>query len=294
MGVQNQIGGAEMDRQRIRDLLDRKKSESPVMIAAHRGASGGNIIENTCCGFECALKNGADILELDVVRSTDGKLYVFHDGNEHRLLGIEENIKTLSSDQIEKLTYYNPSRKMTGFKVERFEKVLSHFKGREVLMNVDRAWKIWPDVLEAVRKYDMWRQVIIKSPVQRTYLDVLKDYPEPVMYMAIVENEEHLRILKEYPTVNLVAMEMIFLTEQDSHIAPQRIERYHEDGLLLWVNALRLHDEWNRSAHHDDNVAILEDMDRGWGWLADYGFDIIQTDWPLLMRNYLNGKGVHS
>ena len=31
--------------------------------------------------------------------------------------------------------------------------------------------------------------------------------------------------------------------------------------------------------------------DAGWGKLADMGFDIIQTDWPGLVYNYLNETG---
>ena len=26
-------------------------------------------------------------------------------------------------------------------------------------------------------------------------------------------------------------------------------------------------------------------------WLADKGFDFIQTDWPLMVKMYLEGKG---
>ena len=38
-----------------------------VMIAAHRGTSGANIIQNTIGAYENALLHGADILEMDVI-----------------------------------------------------------------------------------------------------------------------------------------------------------------------------------------------------------------------------------
>jgi glycerophosphoryl diester phosphodiesterase len=28
-------------------------------------------------------------------------------------------------------------------------------------------------------------------------------------------------------------------------------------------------------------------MDKGWGWLSDKGFDFIQTDWPMMLIDYL-------
>ena len=34
----------------------------------------------------------------------------------------------------------------------------------------------------------------------------------------------------------------------------------------------------------------MGDPDNGWGWIADKGFDIIQTDWSLPLRQYLDGR----
>ncbi|MEQ7124313.1 glycerophosphodiester phosphodiesterase family protein [Actinopolymorpha sp. B11F2] len=53
------------------------------MIAAHRGASG-DAPENTSAAFEEALAQGADVIELDVRRTADGELVVFHDANLRR------------------------------------------------------------------------------------------------------------------------------------------------------------------------------------------------------------------
>ena len=52
------------------------------LIAAHRGVCGGNIPCNTIQAFDIALRQGADIIELDVTRSSDGKMFVFHPGKE--------------------------------------------------------------------------------------------------------------------------------------------------------------------------------------------------------------------
>ena len=49
-----------------------------ALIAAHRGASGGNIPCNTLAAYEIALRQGADIVEIDVAISAEGGHYVFH------------------------------------------------------------------------------------------------------------------------------------------------------------------------------------------------------------------------
>ena len=57
-------------------LFDRLKKQK-VLLAAHRGTCGGNIIQNTIGAYENALLHGADIIEVDVVKSTDGKFLLF-------------------------------------------------------------------------------------------------------------------------------------------------------------------------------------------------------------------------
>ena len=60
----------------------REKAKKHILIAAHRGTAGGNLPCNTLAAYEAALRQGADIVELDVSRSADGELFVFHPGME--------------------------------------------------------------------------------------------------------------------------------------------------------------------------------------------------------------------
>ena len=58
------------------------RKKTGVLVAAHRGTSGGNIPPNSIAAFDIALKEGADILEMDLFQSIDGELFVFHTGME--------------------------------------------------------------------------------------------------------------------------------------------------------------------------------------------------------------------
>ena len=49
-----------------------------TLVIAHRGASA-YASENTLRAFELAVRQGADMCELDVQRTADGVLVVFHD-----------------------------------------------------------------------------------------------------------------------------------------------------------------------------------------------------------------------
>ena len=57
-----------------------RDARQKTLLVAHRGISGGNIPCNTIAAFDAALADGADMIELDVSRSLDGTLYVFHGG----------------------------------------------------------------------------------------------------------------------------------------------------------------------------------------------------------------------
>ena len=58
------------------------RKKTGVLVAAHRGTSGGNIPPNSIAAFDIALKEGADILEMDLFQSIDGELFVFHEDPE--------------------------------------------------------------------------------------------------------------------------------------------------------------------------------------------------------------------
>lgn len=51
----------------------------PPSVIAHRGAWGSGVPENSLAAFERAIDLGADMIELDVRRTRDGELAIFHD-----------------------------------------------------------------------------------------------------------------------------------------------------------------------------------------------------------------------
>ncbi|MGG3309927.1 glycerophosphodiester phosphodiesterase family protein [Paenibacillus lautus] len=273
----------------INHLLQRKLDAHGVLIAVHRGSSGGNIIENTIPAYKVALKQGGDMLEVDVVKSTDGKLYTFHDGQERKLLHRTENIKTMSSQEIESLTYFNSIYHQTSYKVETLKDVLSYFKG-DTLINIDRGWDIWPEVLELLDQSDMTDQILLKGPVTEEHLQFLNDYPTKYMFMPIVHTMEQIDTVLQYPHINLVGMELIADTEAHPLFQDEVIERLHNLNLFVWANAINLDDVTMLFARLDDDTSLMQSPDHGWGRLIDKKIDVIQTDWPALLSAYRTKK----
>ena len=73
------------------------------LIVAHRGVSGGNIPCNTLAAYEVALRQGADMIEIDVEMSADGKLFIFHPGMEPVHLWCAERLPYMTAEEIREL-----------------------------------------------------------------------------------------------------------------------------------------------------------------------------------------------
>jgi glycerophosphoryl diester phosphodiesterase len=273
----------------INALLNQKLDKYGVLIAVHRGSSGGNIIENTLPAMKAAIQRKGDIVEIDVSKSTDGVFYVFHDGAEMRLLDESVNIKSMDSGKIESLRYINGIGEKTKYKVERLVDVLSYIKGN-VLVNLDRSWDYWPDLLPVLDKEDMLNQILLKSPVKDKVLKVLNEHENKYMYMPIIHTEEDIDRVLEYQNINVVGMELIADSMSHPLYKDEIILELINRNLFVWANAINLNDEIHLFAEFDDNTSIIECPDKGWGELIEKQIGVIQTDWPDLLAEYRNQK----
>lgn len=261
-------------------------SQGRVLVAAHRGSWGGSIFPNTIPAFENALVQGADIIEMDVVKSIDGEFFVINDEQLPSVLDLHQDIRSLTAGQFRALHYLSYTfRRPQHETVNSLDEVLEHFKGR-CLINIDRAWFSWNDLFPVLKRHDMFEQIVLKARPSDTLLGQLEASGLPIMYMPIIKTIEEMEIVDRY-RLRKVAVEIVFDKESNGVVQPEFLSGLHKQGLVLWVNTLTLTDDIVLCAGHDDRHAILEGRDRHWGWLVQRGFDVFQTDWPLLLRQYL-------
>jgi len=69
-------------------------SVKPFAIVGHRGA-GGLALENTLQAVEQGIRSGADIVEVDVRLTRDGRVVVFHDEDLSRITGVNVRINSV-------------------------------------------------------------------------------------------------------------------------------------------------------------------------------------------------------
>ena len=108
-----------------------------VMIVAHRGTCGGNIPCNTLTACEIALKQGADMLEVDISCSADGKLFLFHPLKETAHLTKPLLLGALPYSVIKKLHYTNFDNTKTQFTIADFDDATDLFESRVNLKRED-------------------------------------------------------------------------------------------------------------------------------------------------------------
>ena len=272
------------NNQPLRDQVGKKG----FLIAAHRGTCGGNVVQNTCLAYENALLHGADMIEVDAAMTTDGVFFAFHNGEEPLELGVEQDIRTMTSEEVEQMETLNCLREKRGQKVERLEYVLERFRGR-CLINIDRSWFYWKEIIAFLERMNMNDQILLKSGAEESLLGQLEESGSSLMYMPIMKTIEEWEAVTRHH-VNVAAAELIFQDLDSPFIRPEFIAGLKKAGIAPWVNAIDLNSSIVLSGGLSDNLAIREGFDKAWGKLMELGFEIIQTDWPGLLNTYRNQK----
>lgn len=272
----------------MKTLIELKK-EKNVLIAAHRGTAGGNIPCNTIAAFDIALRDGADILEMDLFKTVDDEIFIFHTGQEPCQLDRHFHVESMTSEEIRKLRLVNGDFNETFLGLNTFDEILEHYKGT-CIMNLDRCSHILDYVVKQVERHNMRDQILLKSDPSKKSLKMVENFAPAYDYMPVFMEEDNASSLIKRMNINYIGAELVFKNELSPIAQDSYIEMMKKSGKLLWVNSLVYASKVKLAAGHNDDISMTEDPDQGWGWLADKGFDIIQTDWTHYCTRYFKER----
>ena len=217
----------------------KEKAKENRIIIAHRGVAGGNIPCNTMAAYEIALKQGADMIEVDVSCSADGKLFLFHPMMELSHLNKPLLLSALPYSLIKKLHYVNFDRAQTQFKIADFDDFLEQFKGR-CYINIDKFWSNPEKIYKAIKRHGMTDQMLVKSKLTKDgkVLDVLENLAPEIAFMPIVNDTytQHEELKKR--NINYVGVECCFKQDTAEVASEAFIEKMHRDDILVWANSI--------------------------------------------------------
>lgn len=272
-----------------KDILENRKNLGRPFLAAHRGVCGANIPCNTIAAFAIAVAQGAEVIELDVAKSKDGELFVFHPGMEHVYLKCGKSLEEMSAAEIENVAILNQDEAPTSYKIPTLEEVLTFLKGKAYIA-VDKFWTEPKGISEVIRKVGVEKQVIVKTYTDEESIANVEKYASDFMFLPMVFETDTVTEMLLEKNIRYIGLEALFETEQADIISDEYIESMHKKGLLVWMNGIVYNEKAVISAHHTDDISLTDSPEKGWGWLAAKGADFIQTDWLLAAKNYFITK----
>jgi len=134
-----------------------------TLIISHRGVSESNL-ENTIYSFANAISLGSDMIELDVRKTKDKVLVVFHDDNLKRIFRINKKISDVSYSFLLSLDLTNHFRSnLSDVFVPTLEDAIKYLNGKCPLLIDIKEKEVCDDVVQLIRSLNIYGNVTITS-----------------------------------------------------------------------------------------------------------------------------------
>ena len=263
--------------------------ENYVMVAAHRG-DWRDGSENSIQAIEMAIEMGVDIVEVDVAVTLDSIPILMHDATLNRTTTCQGEVNKMTYSLLKKCRIKDGLQYDTEFEIPTLEQALLAVKGK-VLINLDKAEDHIPGVYQVLKKTETIDQAIFSSYYPYEKLKkIAGKYLDSIIYMPKIKHDTEApeNYLNTYlQNTKSVILQTRALSEKDSLLDIIPIAK--SKNMWLWMNTL---DTYHAAGHTDEKAIYNPDLH--WGWVIGQGANIIQTDRPKLLLDYLKEKGLHN
>lgn len=290
--ITNQNRNEEKSNDKIDQLLKQLNNSegSDVLVIAHRG-DWRNFPENSLEAFSSAVDMGVDMIEMDVAKTKDNQLVIMHDKTIDRTTTGKGLVSDWTLDSLRKLYLKDGLGIETRYKIPTLEEALLICK-RKALVNLDKSYGFFNQTYDIAKKTATTKQIVMKGS-HKTVEQVMADFGtklDTITFMPIINLDNQpkaLQIIDDYQTkLKVKAFEIVF--SKDTSKVLTRFPQIKEKGSRIWVNSL-----WaSLNAGYEDNEAVIN-KDSIYGWYLKKGVNMIQTDRPQLLIDYLRSKKAH-
>ncbi|RNC64180.1 glycerophosphodiester phosphodiesterase family protein [Proteiniphilum sp. X52] len=276
----------------VKAIKDRENKDY-VWIAGHR-CDWIYSVENSTDALKNAIRIGVDIAETDVRLTKDGKIIMMHDATIDRTTEGKGVIIDMTLDEIRQyhMRSINYGGK-TDLLVPTLEEFIDIAKGK-ILLYLDKAGYEIPgkpegymvqQVLKVLEKKNALEESIfvLEWPYEKAKR-IFGDKLEKVIFCPAISDRipninEYVDdwIAKYNPVLYQFRMKTL-----DTDVYKQ-LPKVLGVGAKPFVAAT-----WpEHTANHDDQISIFDKPSKGWGWLLEQGFRVLETNYPHDLLRYL-------
>ena len=252
------------------------QSDGSVLIIAHR-ANGSSFPENSVSAILSSSKMGADIVEIDVRRTSDGGFVLMHDHTLGRTTEGKGFVSGKSFDYITSLHLKGKDGKITSEKVPSLEEALLAAKEAGVMVNIDKAFIFAPEIAEIAQRTGTLKHLIFKSDASpEEVLCTLGPWRDSVIYMPMVglDSEESLRkVVEVVDKLHPVMIEVYSAYKGD--VKPLILRNFLGEGCRLWYNS-----DLGKPFNAKKDAFLID----------SFGARAIQTDHPKELNEFLKER----
>lgn len=260
-----------------------------VMVAAHRGSTK-DTPENSLSGIQKCIEIGADIIEFDIRITYDRNLVLIHDNTLERTTNGNGKVSYATLETLKKLYLKDKNGNLTNEHILTLEEGLNLIKGKDVYVFIDKAELLISEVTQVLANTSTFKQSMfldfenIDATKQR-YGNLLKS----TIYVPGVHhtNTDLGNYILNFDKELAPSIYAFWIKDENSIVLPY-IPIVKNNKRWVWINTT----EVDQCAGHTDLVS-LTNPDQGWGWAVAKGANIIFTDYPADLIEYLKAKNLH-
>jgi glycerophosphoryl diester phosphodiesterase len=276
--AQTHVTSTSQNNCRVEQILQilNHPSDKHVLVAAHRGAHQHSP-ENSLSAIKDAIALGVDFVELDVRLSKDGTLVLMHDETIDRTTNGQGAVAKMSLAELKQVNLLSNDGSVSALKIPTLAEVFEAAK-RGVITHLDLkdySDKTLAAIAKLAKRAGMDKQLSFYHQ-QPAVLARILPYLSDAWLMPMAESPEQAVLLVKN------GFKMVHLRPQ--YMSDKLSATLNNMGSTAWVNALDI----------PDKLAAEGDIDAGYNTFSNAKVNIIQTDQPQLLIDYLTSTGQRS
>ena len=245
--------------------------QSPeVLITAHR-ARHTKYPENSLAAIRHSIEGGADIIEIDVRTTKDGRMVLMHDSDIERTTHGKGKVKEMTWAELQQYRLKGSGSGADTCRIPLLEDALRLAHGK-IIVDLDMKGVYVKSLVEMVKKTGTEKQVLFFDSDFGVLDSVLMLDSSLLIMPRAHDTGELQKVIDRYDA------EVIHI--DDSFFTPEVVAAIKNDGARVWINALKQPD-----------IMAAAGVMKGYRNLVEGGAGIIQTDRPVLLNEYLTKTG---